>query len=123
MKRLKIVQVFMVAALSLAACSETGEPAVAPAGGASASAPAAGGKSLSADALCAYLREQVPVLKGIGSEVGRKVNLAANLATFFDQQGAKPENAGQLDELVKTGCADVRTEILTLTGMDSFAQM
>ena len=72
--------------------------------------------------VCAYLKGQIPVLTAIGSPVGREANLTANLFTFFSDHGIAPDGM-QLDATTKTHCPDVRSQLLTLTGLTSLAQM
>lgn len=72
--------------------------------------------------VCAYLKGQIPVLTAIGSPVGREANVTANLFTFFSDHGIAPDGM-QLDATTKTHCPDVRSQLLTLTGLTSLAQM
>jgi hypothetical protein len=114
-------QVSVALALALTACSNADQPAT-PNGG---SSPQAGGVSsgtlpFSAKALCAYLKGEIPKLKAVGSEVGAHAQLAGGMATFFEQQGAKPDDAVQLEEATLAECPDVRTEVLAVTGLTSF---
>ncbi|MFI5894987.1 hypothetical protein ACIA5D_33300 [Actinoplanes sp. NPDC051513] len=87
---------------------------------ASGKPPAAMSGSYSAKDVCTYLKGEIPALKAIGSPVGRHANLAGKLATFFESHG-KPENGAVLDTATKAECPAVRTEVLTLIGVDSFS--
>jgi hypothetical protein len=115
-------------ALSLTACSGAGTPAPASSpgsGSAAASAPtsSAGGATIvSATALCEYLRERLPTLRKIGSEVGAMGNLAGNLYSWYEKQGAVPIGS-EMDEQTQQACPDVRTEVLKLAGTQSFASL
>ncbi|MET8152179.1 hypothetical protein ACIBSW_18060 [Actinoplanes sp. NPDC049668] len=82
--------------------------------------PAAAGGSYSAKDVCAYLKGEIPALREVGSPVGRHANLAGKLATFFESHG-KPENGAVLDAATKAECPAVRTDVLTLIDVDSFA--
>lgn len=79
-------------------------------------------KAVSAEALCDYLRSQVPVLKGIGSEVGAMANLTVNLYSWYEKQGAVPSGS-QIDELTRQQCPEVGKEVLKLAGIQSFATL
>jgi hypothetical protein len=120
-------------AFCLTACSGTAtpQPTSAPAVGISvvastavvaSAAPATSSATVSAKALCDYLRGQIPTLEGIGSKIGAMANLTVNLSTWYDKQGAIP-NGGELDEQTQSQCPDVRTEVLELAGIQSFAAL
>lgn len=113
------------AALALSACSGADTPAPANSGGQATSTPTApqgGAAGVSAAALCDYLRGRLPILRDIGSEVGAMANLAGNLSAFYSNQGAVPDGR-EMDEQTQQTCPDVRTEVLTLAGIDSFAAL
>lgn len=71
---------------------------------------------------CAYLTGQLPALKAITTPVGREANLAANLFGFFQDNLIPPDGAA-FDAAVMAQCPAVRTEVLTLVGLDTFASL
>lgn len=81
-----------------------------------------GGDAYPAADVCAYLAGRIPALTAVDSPVGREADLAASLFGFLDDHGIRPDGA-QLDAATTTRCPDVRTQILTLTGLASLAQM
>jgi hypothetical protein len=108
-----------IAVLSGCTSADTGPPST------DAPMPGGGGEtrtggSYAATDVCTYLRGEIPALKEIGSPVGRHANLAGKLATFFESHG-KPENGAVLDAAIKAECPAVRTEVLSLMGLDSFS--
>lgn len=109
-----------VAAVTLSACG--GSPAVEPTApaGTVGSAPAAGGQG-DAGRLCDFLRSEIPVLQGVGSEVGRLAQLTGHLYTWGEEQ--KIVGKMDVEALTKQSCPDVRAEVLTLIGEDSFANV
>ncbi|MEO8830472.1 hypothetical protein [Lapillicoccus sp.] len=72
--------------------------------------------------MCAYLTQQLPALKAIGTPVGAHANLVGNLFGFL-QSHAIPADSGALDEATKAECPQVRTEVLAVTGLTSFAEL
>ncbi len=114
----------VAATLTLGTTGCGGADTPAPAGGTAARAggepAAAAGGSYPAEDLCAYLKQEIPALKQIGSPVGRHANLAGKLATFFESHG-KPETGATLDAAVKAECPAVRTEVLTLIDVEGFS--
>ncbi len=72
--------------------------------------------------VCAYLTQQLPALKAIGTPVGAHANLVGNLFGFL-QSHAIPADSGALDEATKAECPQVRTEVLAVTGLTSFAEL
>lgn len=123
------------AALSLTGCGgeDSGTPSTAVGSGTSASEaaptsePAAAttpgsGSGASAAELCDYLRGRLPELRGIGSEVGAMANLTVNLFTWYEQRGAIP-NGSEIDQQTMSECPDVRTEVLEVAGIESFATL
>ncbi|MBG6068533.1 hypothetical protein [Micromonospora ureilytica] len=113
--------------LALTACTEADapEPAAAPdttgSTSAAGSAPA-DGSQLSAKEVCAYLKGQVPTLKGIGSETGAMANLTVNLYSWYEKQGPVP-NGREIDDQTRKECPATRTEVLKLAGMESFERL
>jgi hypothetical protein len=126
--RTRILALVCLSALVLSGCSSTTDdsPAAtatsAPAGAApTGDAPADSG-TVSAAALCDYLRSELPKVKAVGSEVGAMAQLAVGLANFFSENG-KPADGSVMDELTTKECPDVRTETLKAIGKGSFAEL
>ncbi|GIE34556.1 hypothetical protein Ait01nite_076010 [Actinoplanes italicus] len=114
-----LVLIISIGVLSGCAAADTEPPSTdAPTSGGGGDTRAGG--SYSATDVCTYLQGEIPALKEIGSPVGRHANLAGKLATFFESHG-KPENGAVLDAALKAECPAVRTEVLTLMGVDSFS--
>ena len=148
MSRSTAAAVALVSALALAGCGATatpGAPAPSPAGPAgnptsatstSSAAPAATltpsspapigttavAPGYSATDVCTYLTSQLPALRAIGSTVGVQANLAGNLAGFFEKHD-QPADGQIVDDAAKGQCPAVRTEILTLSGLTSIAEL
>lgn len=147
MNRWTAAPALVVALLGLAACSATAPAATSPASStptapATAAPPPAttsaatgtrttasptavtppSGAPYPAAEVCAYLRAQIPTLTAIDSPVGREANLAANLFGFFGEHGIAPDGI-QLDAATSAQCPDVRSQLLTLTGLSSLASM
>lgn len=104
---------------------ESSGPADAGASGAAttAAAPTSGGStSVSAEDVCGYLRDQLPTLRAIGSEVGSMANLTVNLYSWYEKQGAVPTGS-EIDEQTRQECPETRTEVLKMSGMESFARL
>ena len=102
-------------------------PAAAPASSASAPAasapaastvPAAGGGSgqVDAAALCAFLKEELPKLKAVGTKVGAQAQFAIALFDWADPKGLTGAPQLQFDEAAKGTCPDVRDQIVAVTG-------
>ncbi|MFI6324366.1 hypothetical protein ACIBG8_43060 [Nonomuraea sp. NPDC050556] len=105
-------------ALALAACSgaEPTPPSAA------ATRPSNDATVVRAKDLCDYLQGRLPVLRAIGSEVGRMGNLTVNLYSWYEKQGAVPTGA-QIDTQTQKECPDTRAELLKISGMQSFATL
>jgi hypothetical protein len=114
-------------ALALTACSstESAAPANTPGSNPSTTAPnrPSSAAAVSAGDLCGYLRGRLPVLRAIGSEVGRMGNLTVNLYSWYEKQGTVPPTGAQIDDQTKKECPDIRAELLKISGMRSFATL
>jgi hypothetical protein len=77
---------------------------------------------VSATEVCGYLRGQLPTLKAIGSEVGAMANLTVNLYSWYEKQGAVPTGR-EIDNQTRQECPDTRTEVLQISGMESFERL
>ncbi len=72
--------------------------------------------------VCTYLTGQLPTLTAIGAPVGVQASLAGNLFGFFQSHGI-PADGAQLEAATLAQCPDVRTQILKLAGLTSFAEL
>ena len=72
--------------------------------------------------VCTYLTGQLPTLTAIGAPVGVQASLAGNLFGFFQSHGI-PADGARLDAATLAQCPDVRSQILTLTGLTSLAEL
>ncbi len=143
MTRWTAAPALVVALLCLSACSSTSAPApTSPASASSrASAPstpsAATGIPVSpspsdvaatsagaypAAEACAYLQSQIPALSAIGTPAGVQANLAGGLYTFFTSHGLTPDGMA-LDDATAKQCPALRTQVLTMMQLKSFAQL
>jgi len=126
--RTRILALVCLSALTLSGCSSTtndspaADAATAPASAAPAGDAPADSGTVSAAALCDYLRGELPKVKAVGSEVGAMAQLAVGLANFFSEHG-KVANGSVMDELTTKECPDVRTETLKTIGVGSFAEL
>ncbi|WP_329100889.1 hypothetical protein OG792_19520 [Micromonospora sp. NBC_01699] len=132
MIRIRIFALVCLSALVLTGCAnggaddgqapaDTGSTSAPTSDGDASAAPPAGG--LSATELCDYLRGELPRLKDVGSEVGAMAQLAIGLAGWFEQQGSKPRDGAEMDELTEKECPQVRTDVLTTIGKASFSEL
>jgi hypothetical protein len=111
-----------LAAASITACDDPGAGPTSGAAPAAQATTAAGGKTVSAAALCGYLKENVAEWKAIGSEVGAMAQMTIGLADFYDRNGAVPQGA-DVDEKSKAECPDVRDDVLKAAGIQSFTSL
>ena len=86
-----------------------------------AATPTSAGAYPAAD-VCTYLTGQLPTLTAIGAPVGVQASLAGNLFGFFQSHGI-PADGAQLEAATLAQCPDVRTQILKLAGLTSFAEL
>ncbi|SIM81186.1 hypothetical protein [Micromonospora cremea] len=134
MNRVRLLALACLSAMTLTACgggtaSTTGSPSAGPSAEASA-APAAsattgagsGSGGVTASALCDYLRDELPALRKAPGEIEVMARLATGLSGWYDQRGGVPDGT-EIDTLTKEQCADVRTEVLELAGVQSFLQL
>lgn len=122
--RRMLVGVATVVALGLTGCSTSGDDAAAPAAGdqvAAADAPAGTEVNTeNAKALCAHLKEELPRIQAVGSEVGAMAQLTMSLASFYD--GREKELDGTvLDAQVAQECPETGAAMLKAAGMKSFS--
>lgn len=129
--RSALVCVAAVLAVALGGCSSSGGDDVA--GGTPAATKAvaaadggaavdAGTAPISADALCAHLKKELPRIKAVGSEVGAMAQLTISIANLYDDH--LPELDGDvLDAQATKTCPQTRTEILKAAGVDSFTDL
>lgn len=112
--------------LTLAACSDaspdvTPEP-VPTAQSASPAVPTpsvAGSATVAATALCDFLRKKLPDWKSVGGENAAQAQLAIDLFTFYQEQGAVPVGR-EIDEQARTQCPAIRFDVLQTAGIDNF---
>ncbi|WP_295692374.1 hypothetical protein [Lapillicoccus sp.] len=71
---------------------------------------------------CAYLQSQIPALTAIGTPAGVQANLAGGLYTFFTSHGLTPDGMA-LDDATAKQCPALRTQVLTMMQLKSFAQL
>lgn len=112
------------AALLLTSCAATDSPtptATDPAAVATVSPPAEGAP-VSAVALCAYLRGELPKLREAQSDLIAMSTLTVNLFGWYDGQGAVP-NGADMDTLTLKECPDVRAEVIKLAGIEGFVAL
>jgi hypothetical protein len=104
--------------VTLSACgsSPAADSSGARPGSTAAAPPAADGAD--ATKLCDFLRGEIPVLTGVGSEVGRLAQLTVHLYSWGEEQ--KVVGKMDVEQLTMQSCPDVRAEVLTLIGEDSF---
>jgi hypothetical protein len=130
--RIRILALVCLSALALAGCTDSKADDSSPPNAASSApdtasdpgappAPQAG--AVSATKLCDHLREELPKLTSVGSKVGAMAQLAVDLAGWFDQQGAKPADGSELDELTSKECPQVRSDVLAAIGKGSFSEL
>ncbi|MDX2645857.1 hypothetical protein PV341_20285 [Streptomyces sp. PA03-1a] len=78
------------------------------------------GNPVDAAAFCAFLTDEQPKVKDIGSDVGAQAALAIDLATWVsDHPEQQPRTAADFDAAAQQGCPGVRESILAATGHDS----
>lgn len=78
------------------------------------------GNPVDAAAFCAFLTDEQPKVKDIGSDVGAQAALAIDLATWVsDHPEQQPRTAADFDAAARQGCPGVRESILAATGHDS----
>ena len=119
--------------VALAACDDAG-PDVAPEPTAASPVPATttpatnpatppsavpGSKAVAAADLCGFLQKKLPAWKTVGGENAAQAQLAIDLFTFYQDQGALPVGR-DIDEQTRTRCPAVRSEVLRAAGIDSF---
>ena len=114
----RAVVLLIVATMTVGACGNApAADSTTPAG--TSTAPAAG--AADAGKLCDFLRSEIPVLQGVGSEVGRLAQLTGHLYAWGEEQ--KIVGKMDVEQLTKQSCPDVRAEVLKLIGEDSFANV
>lgn len=116
------------AALLLSSCAATDPPTPTPTASASDPAavatvsPPAEGAAVSAAALCAFLRDELPKLRQAQSDLIAMSSLTVDLFTWYDNQGAVP-NGADMDTLTLKECPDVRAEVIKLAGIEAFSAL
>jgi len=77
---------------------------------------------VSAEALCAHLKKELPRIKAVGSEVGAQAQLAVSIANLYDGH-EKLLNGDVLDAQAQKTCPDTRAELLKAAGIESFGNL
>ncbi|MEO3930484.1 hypothetical protein ABGB07_42550 [Micromonosporaceae bacterium B7E4] len=134
MIKIRLFALVCLSTLALAACGDGGSDGAAGTASSSSAnstgAPAApvttgadsGSGGVSAAEICDYLRGELPDLRKAPGEIDAMGRLAFGLSGWYEQQGEVPDGA-EMDKLTKEECADVRTEVLELAGVQSFMQL
>ncbi|MGW3606832.1 hypothetical protein [Micromonospora sp. NPDC005161] len=134
MNRVRLLALACLSAMTLTACgggtaSTTGSspsgPSAEPSAAAAASATTgtgSGSGGVTASALCDYLRDELPALRKAPGEIEVMGRLATGLSGWYDERGGVPDGS-EIDKLSREQCADVRTEVLKLAGVQSFLQI
>jgi hypothetical protein len=78
-----------------------------------------GSATVAATALCDFLRRKLPDWQSVGGENAARAQLAIDLFSFYQEQGAVPDGR-QIDEQARTQCPAVRFEVLRVAGIDDF---
>ena len=122
--RTRILALVCLSALALSGCSSKTDDSPTSPATATAQAGDAPAKSdtVSAAALCDYLRGELPKVQANGSELGAMAQLTVGLATFFSENG-KVADGSVMDELTTKECPDVRSAALKAIGKGSFAEL
>ncbi|GAA3335726.1 hypothetical protein GCM10020358_05140 [Amorphoplanes nipponensis] len=128
--RLSRLVVAGLLAVAVAACDEAG-PDVTPVPVPQSTAPGPtptsarppslvpGSRPVAAADLCGFLRGKLPEWRAVGGEGAAQAQLAIDLFTFYQKQGAVP--AGRdIDEQTRAQCPEVRRQVLAAAGIDSF---
>jgi hypothetical protein len=110
-------------ALALTGCSSSGGDDAA-ARVPAAEAPAGDTKAapISAEALCAHLKKELPRIKAVGSEVGAMAQLTVSIANLYEDHLTELDG-DVLDAQATKTCPETRTEILKAAGVDSFTDL
>jgi len=73
-------------------------------------------------ALCAFLSSELPALQQAGSAAGAVAQLAVDYANWLEADPSRIlPDAAAMDTLTKASCPEIRTNVLTFIGGDSFA--
>jgi hypothetical protein len=128
------VGVVVLVALGSAGCSSSGSSsgtgagagtkatttaAKAPEGDGSVDAAAA---PISAEALCAHLKKDLPRIKAVGSQVGAEAQLTLSIADLYNDH-LDQLDGDVVDAQAKQSCPDTRAELLEAAGVDSFGSL
>ena len=111
--------------LPLAACTDaapdaTPEPTVAqPAPASTSAVPAPSGSTVAAAELCDFLRKKLADWKSADGENAAQAQVAVDLFTFYQEQGAVPVGR-EIDEQARTQCPAVRFDVLQTAGIKDF---
>ncbi|MEU4097082.1 hypothetical protein [Streptomyces sp. NPDC026673] len=82
------------------------------------------GNPVDAAAFCAFLAEEQPKLKSVGSEVGAQAALTIDLAGWIEEHPEQqPRTAADFDDAARRDCPDVRESILAATGHDTLREV
>jgi hypothetical protein len=102
-------------------------PSTSAAGAATTSSDAdqgAGGGAVSADELCAALKQMQPELDKLTTPVGAMAQLTVGIANVWDEKGALEQlGAADLDAMVARSCPEAGAAALKSAGVDSFSQL
>jgi hypothetical protein len=77
---------------------------------------------VSAEALCDYLRGELPKLQAAGGELAAMTRLTVELFNWHQQRGAVP-NGVDMDQLTLEKCPDVRAAVLKTAGSENFSAL
>ncbi|MGA5699781.1 hypothetical protein [Peterkaempfera bronchialis] len=85
------------------------------------SAPPVDANPVDGKAFCAFLTEEEPKLKSIGSPVGAQAALTVDLAGWVEKHPEqKPRTASDLDDASQQSCPELRSSIVAAAGYSSF---
>ncbi|MDX3352679.1 hypothetical protein PV703_04935 [Streptomyces sp. ME01-24h] len=74
-------------------------------------------------AFCAFLTEEQPKLREVGSGIGAQAALTIDLAAWVSEHpGQQRRTAAEYDAAAQRGCPEVRASILATTGHDSLQE-
>lgn len=113
---------------SVAASAQTGSPppaassAPAPASPSTASISPSAASAGDGAALCAFLTAEMPKIQAAGSTGGAVAQLAIDYSNWIAADASRVlPDAAALDTVTEASCPEIRTNVLTIIGSDSFA--
>jgi hypothetical protein len=105
----------VMAALALTGCGASADETT-------TTAPAEVEAPVSAEALCAYLKKELPRIKEVGSEVGAGAQLSMSIATLYDDH-LDQLDGDVIDAQAAKSCPETRAELLEATGLESLGNL